>query len=594
MAYDKTTGGFGGYYGKTNDRTITIDTDKLYNDLDMLKNIQARIRDGVPATRGYIDSAVNSVENIGLRITNFRKYLNDQFQVDRIVNDMEKMLEDADGSTERWQKYTDDWVALDQNLANQNDQYNVGEVSDPDAVNPWGGDVNYQDYNVDYDDRDYTFTPYTFTPTTYTPSPLPTYDPVGPIKSTDWKPLPETHYPPYYPDTSSGIGGSSPMLSPYPGTDVYPGGYPGYPGSGTLGTPSGNPYFSGDPNYHPTNNIGASGILGTGSLPTGASLSTFSGLNGFNGYPGGGFGGMGSTFSGVSGNYGNGSGIGGSLGQYASSGVLGTMSAAMSTGFGGTTGGSGYGSGVGGKSKSNAKDGKLGQLAGSMDRLIGKGASKLADSILPTLKGKTSQALAAGALTAGSLGVAGATIGGGVLVGGKLRYYVFAPEDFEKLDEALQQTILNDMKDAGMNEERIELFKNATFKIPVNEFDPHIKKVEKAYEQNVDFAKDFKDMYNYSLFDENDDLNKYLLFIAMIIDGSNSTDETNIYNIINPSLEEGEIDFIYSGLIMEEYVYDDDLDHDEEEEDKEETTPEENKEGDITQATAWLKEMGAE
>ena len=146
-----------------------------------------------------------------------------------------------------------------------------------------------------------------------------------------------------------------------------------------------------------------------------------------------------------------------------------------------------------------------------------------------------------------------------------------------------------------MNEERIELFKNATFKIEASEFDPHIKKVEKAYEQNVDFAKDFKEMYNYSLFDENDELNKYLLFIAMIIDGSNTTDETNIYNIINPSLEEGEIDFIYSGLIMEEYIYEDDLEHDEEEEEQESEAKEETSaNGDVSQAVAWLKEMGAE
>ena len=100
-------------------------------------------------------------------------------------------------------------------------------------------------------------------------------------------------------------------------------------------------------------------------------------------------------------------------------------------------------------------------------------------------------------------------------------------------------------------------------------------------------------MYKFDLFDDNDNLLKYMLFIAMIIDGSNKVDETNIYNIINPSLEEQEIDFIYSGLVMEEYIYDNDLEEEPEEdsEEDEDVVINPSRNADLNHAAEWLKEI---
>ena len=95
-------------------------------------------------------------------------------------------------------------------------------------------------------------------------------------------------------------------------------------------------------------------------------------------------------------------------------------------------------------------------------------------------------------------------------------------------------------------------------------------------------------MYGFNLFNKDDKLDKYLLFLTLIIDGSNTTDEINIYNIINPCLEEDEVDFIYSGINMEEYIIDGDIEDDEENED---VKVDGSTEDDVPQALAWLREM---
>ncbi|MBQ3307921.1 MAG: hypothetical protein IJG68_07010 [Bacilli bacterium] len=313
-----------------------------------------------------------------------------------------------------------------------------------------------------------------------------------------------------------------------------------------------------NPDYPPTSGYTSSNILG---VP--------------NKYPSG-------TYGGFSGNYDLGSygsstyGIGSIGANYTSSGVLGTPSSLNGSEIGGATAG-GSSLELGSKDKNN----------------FGKnGIAKLAGNIMPSLGSKEAKAVMAGGAAAAGVGIAGAAIGGGLLVGGKKKYYIFAPEDFEKLDEDLQKQIIEDLKSARFSNERIEVFKNATFKISASELDAHIKKVEKAYDANADFRKEFKEMYKFDLFDDNDNLIKYMLFIALIIDGSNKTDETNIYNIINPSLEQEEVDFVYSGLIMEEYIYDNDLEEDELESDEDEdVTINDSRNADLVHAAEWLKEI---
>ena len=299
-------------YGRINDRTITIDTDKLYNDLDMLKQIQGRIRDGLPETRRYVDTAVMAVENVGTRCTGFREYLNNKYQYDKIIKDMEKMLEDADGSTERWQKYTDDWVALDQNLGAQAAQYDLGK-SMPSAIDPSRYNFNTPSYEFPigeiptYPQDDYTYTP-TDVPTREYPT-LPTIQ----GRETDIGPNPETHFPPYYPYTDNFVPDGNP--------DGYP---PGWPNA----VPS---------NYNPDQYIRpitSSSALSTGSVGIPTTFSPPSGTNGNyqnpNGYPGI----NGSTFS--IGGYGPGvNGNGNEFdSKYTSSSALGTISPTASIGSG--------------------------------------------------------------------------------------------------------------------------------------------------------------------------------------------------------------------------------------------------------------------
>ena len=499
------------YYGGLSN--ANIEPEKLYGDLDLMAGIQSRLRTGVPETRKYLTEVDREISNFG--VTDFKEYLNTNYRYTTILGDMEKMLEDSDGATERWQRYTDDWVALDNQWAdiNANLGFSNGTAETPSISNPSFNVPNYDinggtvpSYNYDYK--------FSYDPTN--PSVLGTTGNIYSYDPTIYNPTEVgAHWPPY------------------------------------------------NPTYPNTTSITSNSILGTPNTYPGSNLGTLGGKYGT------------STFS--SSTYGIGS-IGAS--NLTSSSVLGTPSSFKGTGVGGTTaGGSAYDTSASGKNK----------LASSLLN----GAAKLAGNIIPTLNSKEAKAVMAGGAAAAGVGLAGAAIGGGMLVGGKKKYYIFVPEDFEKLDEQVQEQILADLKAAGFNSERIEIFKNATFRISASELDAHVKKVEKAYELNEEFRKEFLEMYKFDLFDENDNLLKYMLFIAMIIDGSNKVDETNLYNIINPSLEEQEIDFIYSGLVMEEYIYENDLEEESEEdsEEDEDVVINPSRNADLNHAAEWLKEI---
>ena len=236
----------------------------------------------------------------------------------------------------------------------------------------------------------------------------------------------------------------------------------------------------------------------------------------------------------------------------------------------GTTGdvGSLGGSGLGGVGSGLGADGKgiaasitdgLGAVGEGILGAIDKGASKLA-SITPYKAGSGSTVgvnankATAGIIAAASVAAGGAAAGGGVLIHKKVSVLRFTPDDWKALGEDYQGIIEKLMKKVGFSEDEIETFKNSRFKITTAEMREHTKKIDKAIDANPTCEDELLKLYNYSFFDENERVIDYLLFITMIIDGKNSIDEYNMYNVINQSFENvDEADFIYSGIAMEDY-----------------------------------------
>ena len=106
-----------------------------------------------------------------------------------------------------------------------------------------------------------------------------------------------------------------------------------------------------------------------------------------------------------------------------------------------------------------------------------------------------------------------------------------------------------------MNED-IERFINSTFKIKVTEFDEYLNDIKKVNEVDVGFEIEVNDMYGFSCFDSEEKLVKYAVFIMLIIDGINLSDDFNLYNILNVSLDEEDVKLNYNGLNMADYLED--------------------------------------
>ena len=221
------------------------------------------------------------------------------------------------------------------------------------------------------------------------------------------------------------------------------------------------------------------------------------------------------------------------------------------TGPGGT-GGNGGGSN---KSSDGIEGGTSERVASSsLLSTLQKGMSKLTSSFSPTAKSGQKN-LAVGALTGAGLALGAAGIAGGLYLarGG---YYTFTPEDWDATDALIQQAIINDFMEAGMDENAIEDFKNSTFRIKTSELNEHIKKVEKAYDTDHSIDSQFADLYHFTVIDSDGEVDEYLLFLVMAIDGMNADPEYNFYNILNPYFEEDDINFIYTGINLADYLYD--------------------------------------
>lgn len=217
------------------------------------------------------------------------------------------------------------------------------------------------------------------------------------------------------------------------------------------------------------------------------------------------------------------------------------------------------------KLKTSVKDG-FGSVGNGILDAIEKGASRIARGISPYSgniggTGHMNKATA-GIIAAASVAAGGVTAGGGLLVSKKLNVVHFGPEDWDALGADYQTIIEALMRKVGFSSDDFETFKLSHFKIYGSELRTHARKIEQALDSNPTCDDELLKLYNYSMFDDNNKVIDYLLFITMIIDGRNTVDEYNMYNVINQSIERvDDADFLYSGIAMEDYFDDsEDLD----------------------------------
>ena len=210
--------------------------------------------------------------------------------------------------------------------------------------------------------------------------------------------------------------------------------------------------------------------------------------------------------------------------------------------------------------KTSVKDG-FGSVGEGILDAIEKGASRIARGISPysgnigATKGMNKAT--AGIIAAASVAAGGVAAGGGVLASKKLNNNFFSSDDWNSLGSDYQMIIEDLMRKVGFSTDDIETFKTSHFKISGAELRPHIRKIEKAIDANPTCDDELLKLYNYSMFDDNNKVIEYLLFITMIIDGRNTVDEYNMYNIINQSIENADdADFLYNGIDMEDYFDD--------------------------------------
>jgi len=208
----------------------------------------------------------------------------------------------------------------------------------------------------------------------------------------------------------------------------------------------------------------------------------------------------------------------------------------------------------------SVKDG-FGNVGGGILDAIEKGASRIARGVSPysgnvgATKGMNKAT--AGIIAAASVAAGGVAAGGGVLVSKKLNMIHFTPADWSSLGADYQSIIEALMRKVGFSTDDVETFKTSNFKIPSSELKEHIKKIEKALDSNPTCDDELLKLYNFSMIDDQNKVIDYLLFITMVIDGRNSIDEYNMYNIINQSVDNAdEADFIYNGIDMEDYIDD--------------------------------------
>lgn len=145
--------------------------------------------------------------------------------------------------------------------------------------------------------------------------------------------------------------------------------------------------------------------------------------------------------------------------------------------------------------------------------------------------------------------------GGGIMAGKKIMMLVFKPEHFTNLSEVIKDTILNTFKALKFTEEELDLFMTSNLKIKASLIDDMITAIKKASELDTELDSKIKQVYNFSVFTENNKINKYLILMIMLIDGKKIGDQYNIYDILNPILAETDyVNYTYQGVSLQDIV----------------------------------------
>lgn len=175
------------------------------------------------------------------------------------------------------------------------------------------------------------------------------------------------------------------------------------------------------------------------------------------------------------------------------------------------------------------------------------------NSIKPSGNISTKQGNAAIMAGAG-LGTA-SLAGGGIVAGKKIMMLVFKPEHFTNLSEVIKDTILNTFKALKFTEEEFDLFMTSNLKIKASIIDEMITAIKKASELDPELDSKIKQVYNFSVFTENNKISKYLILMIMLIDGKKIGDQYNIYDILNPILAETDyVNYTYQGVSLQDIV----------------------------------------
>ena len=145
--------------------------------------------------------------------------------------------------------------------------------------------------------------------------------------------------------------------------------------------------------------------------------------------------------------------------------------------------------------------------------------------------------------------------GGGIMAGKKIMMLVFKPEHFTNLSEVIKDTILNTFKALKFTEEELDLFMTSNLKIKASLIDDMITAIKKASELDSELDSKIKQVYNFSVFTENNKISKYLILMIMLIDGKKIGDKYNIYDILNPILAETDyVNYTYQGVSLQDIV----------------------------------------
>ena len=175
------------------------------------------------------------------------------------------------------------------------------------------------------------------------------------------------------------------------------------------------------------------------------------------------------------------------------------------------------------------------------------------NSIKPSGNISTKQGNAAIMAGAG-LGTA-SLAGGGIIAGKKIMMLVFKPEHFKNLSEVIKDTLLNTFKALKFTEEELDLFMTSNLKIKASLIYDIITAIKKASELDPELNSKIKQVYNFSVFTENNKISKYLILMIMLIDGKKIGDKYNIYDILNPILAETDyVNYTYQGVSLQDIV----------------------------------------